>query len=691
MKKVLLFTFIFLVFQSVFAQEIEFKAGNFKEKKDEFKAIMTKMSAADNFLNAGNDAVAVVTNPGDNFKNALKLYLEINDFNDKSAKVNMNIGNCYLYTNEKYKAIPYLEKAKELNPNTDPFIYFLLGQTEQLQGNFDEAIENYKKYEELGKSKYVEEYKKLISKYKSECKSGKILVADKKRVWVDNVAEINSPEDDFAPSLSIDGEVLMFNSKRKNNHQPNELGEYDSEIYTSTFNGTKWSEPKNVGAPLNTPQDDAASNLSYDGQRLLLWKKENDGSTVVYESKLKGLSWSEPYPKMSYIVNKEQNTTYACYEPLDIKIYYITDKRGDRNIDFSGLMAQYENKWGKGQSASHTINTKFHEESVYIHPDGRTMYFSSQGHNSMGGTDIFVVRKNDLEQWGVPENLGYPINTPYDDMFFAATANGKYAYIASNRPGGKGGMDIYKVTFWGPDKQFDIATEDYLLASIAKPIKDNSIAKKVEVEKNSLTVFKGTVIDAITRKPIEAELEIIDNTKGESISTFTSNSATGKFLLSLPAGKNYGITVKKEGYLFHSENFNIPDLSDFNMIDKQVELNNIKIGSKIALRNVFFATGKSTITSDSYPELDRLVKLMNDVPKLRVEISGHTDNQGSDQLNTKLSQERAQAVMDYLIGKGINKSRLEAMGYGPNRPMDTNETAEGRQNNRRTELEIIGN
>ncbi|RMG79624.1 MAG: hypothetical protein D6707_07840, partial [Bacteroidetes bacterium] len=476
----------------------------------------------------------------------------------------------------------------------------------------------------------------------------------------------------------------------KNNHTPNELGEYDSDIYISEFDGKNWSAPKNAGAPLNTPQSEVASALSYDGQRLLLWKVGKDNASKIYESQLKGTSWSEPKEKMSYIVSKEQNNSYACYEPLDIKIYYVTDKRGDKNIDFSGKMAQTEGKWGRGVSAGHTINTKFHEGSVYIHPNGRTMYFSSQGHNSMGGYDIFVVHKNDLEQWTEPINLGYPINTPYDDMFFAATANGKFAYIASNREGGAGGMDIYKVTFWGPDKPFITDTEDFLIASKAQPIKNEIVAKPVKVEKNSLTVFKGRVIDAITRKPVEAEIEIVDNTKNEVISKFKSNSATGKFLLSLPAGKNYGISVKADGYLFHSENFNLPDDSDFNMVNKDIELKNIKVGSKIELRNIFFATGKADLTPESNAELDRLVKLMNDVPSLKIEISGHTDNTGSEELNQKLSQARAEAVMNYLKSKGISVSRMVAKGYGSSRPVDTNDTPEGRQNNRRTEIEIIG-
>lgn len=175
------------------------------------------------------------------------------------------------------------------------------------------------------------------------------------------------------------------------------------------------------------------------------------------------------------------------------------------------------------------------------------------------------------------------------------------------------------------------------------------------------------------------------------VESFTTNSATGKFLLSLESGGNYGIAVKADGYLFHSENFDIPDGSAYNLVNKTIELKNIKIGSKIALRNVFFDTGKSEIRSESFAELDRLVKLLKDVLALKIELSGHTDNTGSVQSNNKLSQDRAEAVVNYLASKGIAKNRLVAKGYGSSRPVDTNDTASGRQNNRRTEFEITGN
>jgi outer membrane protein OmpA-like peptidoglycan-associated protein len=213
----------------------------------------------------------------------------------------------------------------------------------------------------------------------------------------------------------------------------------------------------------------------------------------------------------------------------------------------------------------------------------------------------------------------------------------------------------------------------------------------VDVNKKSFTVFKGKTIDAITKKAVEAQIEITDNATGKVIETFTTNSATGKFIITLASGKNYGIIVKADGYLFHSENFDIPKGAADNLVDKTIELKNIKIGSTIALRNIFFDTGKSTLRPESNSELERLVKLLNDVPSLKIEISGHTDNTGSAKLNEQLSKDRAEAVVVYLKGKGIAASRLTSEGYGASKPIASNATEDGRQENRRTEFKITGN
>jgi outer membrane protein OmpA-like peptidoglycan-associated protein len=417
-----------------------------------------------------------------------------------------------------------------------------------------------------------------------------------------------------------------------------------------------------------------------------------DGQCDIFESKLVGADWSAPTKLPVAISSDPANERFASNSADGWSIYFNRDN-ANRETGYEVMYSSMQSKLRQNYMAAamiSTVNSKFNEGPIYVHLDGETMYIASEGDGSLGGYDIFVS-KNINGTWSEPKNLGYPINTQYDDFFFSTTANGKYAYIASNRAGGSGGYDIYKVTFWGTEKEPVMATEDYLLASIVNPIADNSIEESVTVKKKSFTVFKGITIDAISRKPVEAEIEITDNTTGKVIETFTTNSATGKFIITLASGKNYGIAVKAEGYLFHSENFDIPMGSADNLVNKVIELKNIKVGSKIALRNIFFDTGKSVLRSESNAELDRLVKLMNDVPGLKVEISGHTDNTGSAKANQTLSQDRAQAVVAYLTSKGIAASRMTAKGYGQDAPIATNDTADGRQQNRRTEFEITGN
>jgi len=325
-----------------------------------------------------------------------------------------------------------------------------------------------------------------------------------------------------------------------------------------------------------------------------------------------------------------------------------------------------------------------------MHPDGRTLYFSSRGHNTMGGFDVFKSTMNDDGTWSKPENLGYPVNTPDDDLFFVMGGSGKHGYYSSSNDNGYGDYDLYMITFRGPEKPPVLHNEDNLLANVA-PVGESVVAEKVEIKTMRLTILKGTIKDAMTNNPVEAQIEIIDNTKNEVVSVNTSNSSTGKYLVSLPSGRNYGIAVKAEGYLFHSENFDIPAATGYQEVTKDILLNKLAVGQKVVLRNIFFDYGKSTLRSESYAELDRLVKLLTDLPKLKIEISGHTDNKSSLQYNQKLSESRAKAVVDYLISKGISANRLEYKGYAYLQPIATNDTEEGRQQNRRVEFKVLEN
>lgn len=678
---------------SLFAQDIEFKAANFKEQKEELKAAVEAIEAADALYWNNREAVPPQLHPQkDDFKKAVLLYSKAQKFNPNSTELNYKLGAHLLFTSAMYDAPPYIDKAATLGGELEPMFHFYNAMALKTKLDFSKAQAELKLFEAGAGDKILEVYGKVVKEMHNGCNAGKSLVESKVRAWVDNLGVLNSEADDFSPCISTDGETMLFSSSRSNGKAKNDLEEYDADIYFSELNNGQWSSPKPIGAPLNTDKSEVATMLAYDGQKMLL-HRDVEGNSEIFESKLEGARWSEPR-HLHKMINTEDNQTYASYNFDGVKIFFVTDQDagalGGTDIFFSGCMDPRLDIWGKAITGSKVVNTKLNEGSVYMHPDGHTMYMSSQGHNSLGGYDIFISH-NVQGQWTEPVNLGYPINTPYDEMFFPITANGKFAYIASNRPGGKGGMDLYKVTYLGPEKPVMVDSEDYLLASIANPIKEVNIEKAVVVEKKSLTVFKGRIIDAITRKPLEAELEILDNNSAEVISAVKSNSATGKFLLSLPSGRNYGIAVKKEGYLFHSENFNLPEIGEFNMVDKEVELKNISVGSKIALRNVFFATGKAEITNDSRTELDRLITLLKDVASLKIELGGHTDNVGSESSNQKLSQDRAQAVVAYLTGKGIAASRMTAKGYGSTEPVASNNSEEGRAHNRRTEFKIVGN
>lgn len=689
MIKYILTSIILTTVLFVNAQNVDFKSANFKDDKDGLKAATTAIKEGDEFFEIANEAIFLVKNPGLNYEKAMQKYAIAQTFNPNNGLLNFKIGVCYLNSTYKSKGIEFMYKAKELDPECDPFLNFYYAYALQLDNKFDDAIKSYDAF--TNDYKKADNFGKFVSKRKKECKIARGGIQNPVRAWVDNVPELNTEFNDYAPSISTDGSEIIFTSDRPNGHTPNETGSYDKDIYSSSLNERKWSTPEQLKGGVNTSQDDVSNNLSYDGTRMLL-HREVDGQMDIFESKLNGLNWTDPKIMPFQVSSPRANEVYAAYSHDGWGIYFGRDN-ANRSNGFEIMNSSMQSKTKKNYMAAQmisTVNSKFNDGPVYITIDGETMYIASEGGGSYGGYDIYVSHRSQ-GSWSKPVNMGYPINTPYDDFFFANTANGKYAYIASNRPEGKGGFDIYKVTFWGEPKEPVMTTEDYLLASIVNPMTDNSIEATVDVNKKSFTVFKGKTIDNITKKPVEAQIEITDNSTGKIIETFTTNSATGKFIITLASGKNYGIAVKAEGYLFHSENFDIPKGSADDLVDKTIELKNIAVGSKIALRNIFFDIGKSTLRSESNAEMDRLVKLMNDVPSMKIEISGHTDNTGSASLNNTLSQARAQAVVDYLKSKGISTDRMSAKGYGSSNPIASNGNSHGRQQNRRTEFEIKSN
>jgi outer membrane protein OmpA-like peptidoglycan-associated protein/Tol biopolymer transport system component len=684
MKKIFYILSILLT-ANAFAQNVEFTKDNFKDNKDGYKEAKKNLEIGDDLFAQGSVF----------YRQALDPYLLANKFNPNNALLNYKIGKCYLYSSTKLKSIPFLEKALQLDANVDPQIHYVMGKAYHLDMQWDKAIAEFKKFQStITKPSEFVEIIEDVNKHIEECNTGKDLVKNPIRVFIDNVGpEINTSYPEYGPIISADESVMMFTSRRAGTTgggMDEYLNEPFEDIYVS-FNkgGGKWSPAQNIGKPINTEGHDATMGLAPDGQKLLIYIDEK-GNGNIFECDLKGSLWSKP-ERMNKNVNTDYHESSASLASDGKRMFFVSnrpDGMGDRDIYMSTM--DEKGKWGKAVNLGPTINTKYGEEGVYIHPDGRTIYFSSQAHKTMGGYDIFKSVYDDVTKtWSTPENLGYPVNTPDDDVFFVVSASGKHGYYASINGNGYGEKDIYMVTFLGAEKPMVMNNEDNLLASQTAPVKETVIAPVMQIKEAQLTILKGVITDAMTKKPLEATIELVDNTKNMVVATFTSNSATGKYLVSLPAGRNYGIAVKKDGYLFHSENFDIPATAAFQEVTKDVELKNVAVGSKIILKNIFFDFDKATLRPESTNELERLTKLLQDVPTLKIEIGGHTDSKGADDYNKKLSDNRAKAVVTYLIGKGIAADRLTSAGYGEEQPIATNDTDEGRQMNRRTEFKIL--
>lgn len=691
MLKVYLIIIALFFIEGLFSQNVEFDKSNFKDDKDGFKEAKANLKIGDDFYEKGPIF----------YKDALQYFERANEFNPNNAALNLKLGNCYLNSIYKFKALEPLEKAIMLDPIIDPLVHFLLGRAYHLNMDFDKAITSYSKYQKIAMANPDPMAMQDLRLNIDQCYNGKEIVKSPIRVFIDNLgANINTEYNEYGAVISADESVVVFTARKPGStggKMDPSLNEHFEDIYIAhrDDNG-EWKPSENVGEPVNGNNHDANSGLSADGQKIIVYFGRH-GNGDLYESELSGEIWSKP-KSMGKKINTDFHESSACYSPDGRTLYFVSDKPDNSfgGHDIYTAQLDEKGKWGEVKNIGADINTKYDEEAVFMHPDGKTLYFSSQGHNSMGGFDIFKsVFDSEKKQWSKPFNIGYPVNTADDDVFFVISASGKHGYYTSSVGDGAIGLrDLYVVTFLGPEKPMILNNEDNLLASIAAPVKETVIAPVVVVKEAQLTLLKGVISDALTKEVLEAEIEIVDNATSKVIATFKSNSATGKYLVSLPAGKNYGIAVKKEGYLFHSENFDIPNTSAFQTVEKDIELKNLAVGRKIVLKNIFFDLDKATLRPESTAELNRLIKLMTDIPTLNIELGGHTDSRGSDAYNMQLSDRRAKAVVDYLTRAGISGDRLKSAGYGETQLV--NKCSNGvscsdaeHQENRRTEFKVL--
>jgi outer membrane protein OmpA-like peptidoglycan-associated protein len=684
----ILFSFHFCFF--VYSQNIEFTKDAFPSQKEELKKAKENIEQGDAFYEMGDNFLSQAIDP----------YLSAHSFNPNNALLNFKLGKCYLNSNFKQKALPFLEKSKSLDKIVDEDIDFYLGQAYHLQKEWDKAISNYSNFLKNINSETDPLLIQKANKSIKECKNGKDLSSRPVRVKIENLGnKVNTEFHEYKPLITADESMLFFTSRRPGtigNQKDPFYNDYYEDIYYSTKQADgQWSQAKNIGEPVNTEDHDANSGLSIDGSKLIIYLgNKNNGD--LYESELSGEKWGKPQDFGKNVNTEKFHESSASYSLDGQSVYFVSDKPGgfgDRDIYVS--KRDEKGRWGKAENLGATVNTEYGEEGVFMHPDGKTLYYSSQGHNSMGGYDIFKTTFDEkTKKWSPPENIGYPVNTTDDDVFYVVSADGKHGYYTSVNSNGYGGRDIYMIRFITEEKKEKPieAKKDEIAAETVVKQKEEPVVKPLETKPDPLprlTILKGVISDELTQKPLDAVIEIIDNDQNKLMYTFNSNSFTGKYLTSLPSGKNYGIAVKKEGYLFHSENFNVADSAAFQTIIKDIALKKIQVGSTIVLKNIFYDFDKATLRPESTNELERLLKLLVDMPNLKIEISSHTDSKGTNDYNFKLSENRAKSVVDYLIGKGITAERLVSKGYGEEKPIATNDTDEGRQLNRRTEFKIL--
>ena len=627
------------------------------------------------------------------YENSLNTYLQAYTIAPDDAETNFKVGVSYLHSEKKSKALEYIKKAYETKPDVDLDIDYHLAQAYQYDHKYEEAITFYENFR--NKNKKLSD----IANHKiSECMIGDSLLKHPTYVEIKNAGNIvNSSFHEYSPLLTSDGTVMIFTSNRAKTDKEAKEGTNYEDIYITRKTGEEWSEPDKISDVLNHEYHDAACSISPDGKTLFLYYEEGAGDIYISQLQDDG-SWSTPTPLNKNINSPHSWETSACISADGQKLYFTSNRPGGLGeLDIYVSTLDSKGNWGKAVNLGPEINTEFHEDSPFIHADGVTLFFSSDGHPSMGSNDIFKSVLTD-GKWSKPENLGYPINSIDYDGFFILSADKKTGYYSAMREDGMGNADIFVIKFLDPPpppvEEIKEEVQEEVVVE-AQPEPENTADYidpiiKIHRDMKVVTVLKGTVIDETTSSPIHATISLVNNETNQVVARITSKPGTGEFELTIPHGGNYGVATEATGYLFNSINFNLPQFAEYQEIDTHILMVKAEVGSKVVLKNIFFDTGKSDIRSESLAELEKIHALLLANPYLKVQINGHTDNTGAASANMALSLQRAEAVVTFLVGKGIERSRVSGKGFGSERPLVSNDDEqEGREINRRTEIEII--
>lgn len=631
----------------------------FAQQKNEYSSSVTK--AIRNFES------------GLNFYNGRQYDKALEQFDD-AIKADSNFIEAYMLKANVFSdlrryedAIKYYKKAIDIDPDFFPNNFYTLARTEQTIGRYAEAKEHYEKFLSYPRASKTLKMRAEISvrncTYAAEAVKAPVPFKP-----VNMGDSINSADGEYFPTITADGKTFLF-TRRFN--KPDEVSgrTVDQEdFFVSSLTDKGWTRAASLDE-LNTMGNEGASSLSPDGQYIFFTSceekfikaRETKGSCDIFLARKLSQRFNKPR-NLEEPINTGSWESQPSFSSDGRTLYFIRRIKEADNTTHSDIMVTSISdnyQWSEPVSVSDKINTRYNESAPFIHPDNQTLYFCSDGHPGFGGLDIFVSRRQPDGSWGEPVNLGYPINTIDDESSLLVGPDGKLAYISSDRVGGKGKEDIY---------QFE-------LYEAARP--------------QLLTYMKGKVFDSETKKPLLAIFQLIDLETGKTVVNSVSNEGNGEFIVCIPSGKRYALNVSRDGYMFYSDNFELKEQKVIGQpFLKDVPLKPIKAGETIVLKNIFYETDKYDLKEESKVELDKLISFLKKNPKVKFEISGHTDNVGGKAYNQGLSERRSRSVYDYLTANGIEASRVKAVGYGDTKPVADNNTPAGRSQNRRTEFTI---
>lgn len=585
------------------------------------------------------------------------------------------LSNVYVEKGDLTKAISTKEKMMASTPKFSQSEYFYISSMLMSQGEYEKCIGYSQKYLSIRDPNPV--FQEACKKYIRNSQFGISAKRNPVPYNPQNMGtQINTRFPEYFPSLTADDSTLLFTRTIDDNRVPRYQKQEDIFI-TSKKSESLWELSTPVSSNINTVANEGAPTLSADGKYIIMvgcatgpdrkYGKGRDGygSCDLFVSERIGKEWTEPV-NMGKPINSGHWETQPCFSSDGKTLYFVRglvkykERRDPKNQDIYMTEILPNGTWSVPVKLGDNINTPGREESVQIHPDGQTLYFSSNGHTGMGGQDIYMSRKDATGRWGRAVNLGYPINTHKNENSLLVSSGGEVALFASDRDGGYGDLDLY--SFVLPKKYQPIET----------------------------TFMKGLVYDEETKKPLQAKFQLIDLKTNKVFKAAIANSGSGDFMVALPKNKNFALIAEHDGYFFYSKNYSLDKLAknkDGFLIN--VPMRPIKSGDTFVLENIFFDVNKFELKPASVSELGKLKEILTKNNNLRIELGGHTDSDGNDDQNQILSEKRAKAVVDWLVKSGIDIKRLSYKGYGEANPLVPNDSVDNKAKNRRTEVRIL--